>query len=93
MHVLEYTHSFLFCLQGVRLRNCIVLSGVTVGAHATVLDSILGWNSSVGKWTRVEGTSVLGEDVHLKPEIFVNGALILPHKRITESVVEPRVIM
>jgi mannose-1-phosphate guanylyltransferase len=41
----------------------------------------------------VEGVSVLGEDVHVMPEIFINGALILPHKRIQASVAEPRVIM
>ena len=46
-----------------------------------------------GEWARVEGVSVLGEDVHVVPEIFVNGALILPHKRIESSVAEPRVIM
>ena len=49
-------------------------------AHSNVLDSILGWRSTVGRWTRVEGCSVLGEDVHVGSEIFVNGALILPHK-------------
>lgn len=47
----------------------------------------------LGTWTRVEGVSVLGEDVHVMPEIFINGALILPHKRIQASVAEPRVIM
>jgi hypothetical protein len=35
--------------EGVRLANCILLSEVHVGAHAAVLDSILGWRSSVGE--------------------------------------------
>ena len=67
----------------MRLSRCILLDGCTVRAHAVVVDSILGWRSTVGAWTRVEGVSVLGEDVHLGPEIFVNGALILPHKTIS----------
>ena len=39
------------------------LEGSRVCAHAIVLDSILGWRSAVGSWTRV--VSVLGEDVHV----------------------------
>jgi len=79
--------------EGVRLSRCILLEGARVCAHAVVLDSILGWRSTVGSWTRVEGVSVLGEDVHIGPELCVNGALILPHKEITESVAEPKIIM
>lgn len=79
--------------DGVRLERSTLLEGVTVGAHSVVLDSILGWQSTVGSWTRVEGVSVLGEDVHLAGEIFINGALILPHKSIEESVAEPQIIM
>ena len=79
--------------DGVRLSRCILLEGCRVCAHAVVLDSILGWRSTVGEWTRVEGVSVLGEDVHLSSELCVNGALILPHKTIDTSVSEPQIIM
>lgn len=79
--------------EGVRLSRCILLEGVRVSAHSTVIDSILGWGASVGSWTRIEGVSVLGEDVHVNPEIFVNGALVLPHKMIHESVATPQIIM
>ena len=79
--------------DGVRLARCILLEGVRVCSHAIVVDSILGWRSAVGSWTRVEGVSVLGEDVHLGAELTVNGALILPHKSIDASVVEPQIIM
>jgi len=79
--------------DGVRLARCTLLEGCRVCAHAVVLDSILGWQSTVGRWSRVEGVSVLGEDVHLNAELFVNGALILPHKTIDTSVSEPQIIM
>jgi len=79
--------------DGVRLSHCILLEGARVCAHAVVLNSIVGWRATVGEWTRVEGVSVLGEDVHLGPEIFVNGALILPHKKIDAQVSEPQIIM
>jgi len=79
--------------DGVRLARCILLEGCRVCAHAVVLDSILGWRSTVGRWTLVEGVSVLGEDVHLAAELAINGALILPHKSIDASVSEPQIIM
>jgi len=79
--------------EGARLRNCILLEGSRVCAHAVVLDSIVGWKAAVGRWTRIEGVSVLGEDVHVGPELCINGALILPHKAIGESVTEPQIIM
>lgn len=79
--------------DGVRLARCTLLEGVRVCAHATVLDSILGWRSTVGRWSRVEGVSVLGEDVHVNDELALNGALILPHKVIDASVAEPQIIM
>lgn len=79
--------------DGVRLARCILLEGCHVCAHAVVLDSILGWRSTVGQWTRVEGVSVLGEDVHVGAELCINGALILPHKVIESSVSEPQIIL
>jgi mannose-1-phosphate guanylyltransferase len=79
--------------DGVRLQRCILLEGVRVCSHAVVLDSICGWRSTVGSWARVEGVSVLGEDVHIDAELCINGALILPHKTIGDSVTTPQIIM
>ena len=42
---------------------------------------------------RMENVSVLGEDVIVKDELYVNGGRILPHKAIGESVAEPSIIM
>lgn len=42
----------------------------------------------MGKWVRIEGITVLGEDVHIKEEIFINGSSVLPHKAVSTSVVE-----
>ncbi len=38
-------------------------------------------------------TLVLGEDVIVNDELYINGANVLPHKSITDSVPEPRIIM
>jgi mannose-1-phosphate guanylyltransferase len=41
----------------------------------------------------MENICVLGEDVVVKDEIYLNGAKVLPHKAIAQSVTEPHVIM
>lgn len=42
--------------SGVRIRESIILGNATIHDHALVLHSIVGWNSTVGAWARVEGT-------------------------------------
>lgn len=73
------------------LYSCIVV--LQVANYARVADSIVGWGSSLGKWTRVEFKSVIGEDVHVRPEVFLNGSIILPHKEIKESIMDPGTII
>jgi len=41
---------------GARIRESIVLGNSSVGENTLVLYSVIGWNSVVGSWSRVEGT-------------------------------------
>lgn len=41
----------------------------------------------------MENTSVLGQDVHIADELYINGGKILPHKSISASIPEPEIIM
>ncbi len=41
----------------------------------------------------MENVCVLGEDVIVKDELYLNGGKVLPHKSIGTSVPEPQVIM
>lgn len=79
--------------DGVRLRDTTVLEGAVVRTNAWVSQSIIGWQSSVGRWVRMENVSVLGQDVHIADELYVNGGRILPHKAISASIPEPDIIM
>lgn len=79
--------------DGVRLSNCVLLHRVTVNNYARVSDSIVGWGSSVGSWARVDNKAVIGEDVVIKDEVYMNGAIVLPHKEIKESVLDPGTII
>ncbi|KAN0106426.1 putative mannose-1-phosphate guanyltransferase [Hyaloscypha variabilis] len=79
--------------DGVRLQRCVLLAGSKVKDHAWVKSTIVGWNSTVGKWARLENVSVLGDDVTIGDEIYVNGGSILPHKSIKVNVDVPAIIM
>ncbi|KAM4698810.1 mannose-1-phosphate guanylyltransferase regulatory subunit alpha isoform 2-T2 [Rhinophrynus dorsalis] len=41
---------------GVRVRESIILHGAVLQDHSCVLNTIVGWDSSIGRWARVEGT-------------------------------------
>jgi len=79
--------------KGVRLQRCTVMEGARVKDHAWVKSTIVGWNSTVGRWARLENITVLGDDVNIKDEVYVNGASVLPHKSISSSLLEPSIVM
>lgn len=72
--------------DGVRIQRSVLLAGCKVKDHAWVKSTIVGWNSSIGRWARLENVSVLGDDVTIADEIYVNGGSILPHKTIKQNV-------
>lgn len=79
--------------DGVRLQRCVLLANAKVKEHAWVKSSIVGWNSTVGRWSRLENVTVLGDDVTIGDEIYVNGASVLPHKSLKQNVDTPAIIM
>lgn len=36
--------------------------------------------------TRIEGTSVIGENVDIKDEVYLNGNIVFPHKSVSKSI-------
>jgi len=79
--------------DGCRLQRCTFLEGSAVHGHAWVDKAIIGWRSTIGAWARLEAVTVLGEDVQVGAELYLNGAKVLPHKGIKESIPEPRIVM
>jgi len=59
--------------DGVRLQRCVLLEGSRVKDHAWVKSTIVGWHSTVGRWARLENVTVLGDDVTIADEVYVNG--------------------
>jgi len=79
--------------DGVRIKRCTVMRDARIKSHAWLESCIIGWESKVGMWARLENVTVLGQDVNVKDEIYLNGVRILPHKSISASVPEPQIIM
>ncbi|KAI8987872.1 nucleotide-diphospho-sugar transferase [Mycotypha africana] len=49
-------------MPGVRIKDSIILDSVHIGTGSCVLHSIIGWNSRIGMWARVEGCPVPSEE-------------------------------
>ncbi|KZZ96273.1 Nucleotidyl transferase [Ascosphaera apis ARSEF 7405] len=79
--------------DGVRLQRCVLLENSKIKEHAYIKSAIVGWNSVVGRWARLENVTVLGDDVTIGDEVYVNGGTVLPHKSIKQNVDVPSIIM
>ncbi|KAK9271834.1 hypothetical protein L1049_002199 [Liquidambar formosana] len=82
---------------GVRLISCIILDDVEIKENAVVMHAIVGWKSSLGKWSRVQaegdcnaklGITILGEAVTVEDEVVVINSIVLPNKTLNDSVRE-----
>ncbi|XP_071731654.1 uncharacterized protein [Rutidosis leptorrhynchoides] len=80
---------------GVRLINCIILDDVEIKENAVVINSIVGWKCSLGRWSRVQaegdhnaklGVTILGESVNVEDEVVVINCIVLPNKTLNVSV-------
>ncbi|KAK4534929.1 hypothetical protein CDCA_CDCA03G0954 [Cyanidium caldarium] len=79
--------------HGVRLKRSTLLPGCHVKSHTWIASSIIGWGCIIGSWVRIENTSVLGEDVVVHDEVLVNGGIVLPHKSVSEPILQPTVVL
>ncbi|KAF8031800.1 hypothetical protein BT93_D0879 [Corymbia citriodora subsp. variegata] len=80
---------------GVRLICCIILDDVELEDNAVVINSIVGWKSSLGRWSRVQadgdynsklGITILGESVVVEQEVVIVNSIVLPNKILNMSV-------
>ncbi|MED6111805.1 hypothetical protein PIB30_055679 [Stylosanthes scabra] len=80
---------------GARLINCIILDDVEIKENAVVIHAIVGWKSSIGRWSRIQasgdynaklGVTLLGESVTVEDEVVVVNSIVLPHKTLNVRV-------
>lgn len=68
---------------GVRVRNSTILSETTLKPYSYIVDSIIGWKSTVGSWVRITDMTCTGESVNIKDEASLSNVKILPHIPVT----------
>ena len=78
---------------GERIYNTTVMEGTKIGGYGLIEGSIIGWENTVGKWVRINGLTVTGKDVQLKDELYINGALVTPHKGVAANVTQSGTII
>lgn len=86
---------------GVRISNSIILDGSELKDNSLINYSIIGWNSSIGLWTRIEGSpvtssceplaqenkvTIFGAGVKAASEIIIRDCIVLPHKELSHSI-------
>jgi mannose-1-phosphate guanylyltransferase len=79
--------------NGCRISRSAIMEGAVVGEHSLIFDSLIGWKSHVGRWCRIVNFSVFGADVTVADELFVNGGIVCPNKKITADVPEKQVLL
>jgi mannose-1-phosphate guanylyltransferase len=79
--------------DGVRLRGSTLLPGASVGSHSWVSNSIIGWRSKIGQWVRLENNSVLGEEVTINSELYVNECVVLPNKTVSRDLSTKQIVL
>lgn len=72
-------------MAGARIQNSTILDNTIVKENAFIADCIIGWNNTIGKWSRLENLCVTGDDVQVNDELYLNGIKVLPNKTIKES--------
>ncbi|CAI2350744.1 unnamed protein product [Caenorhabditis sp. 36 PRJEB53466] len=78
---------------GARIQHATILSDSTIGNYTYVSTSIIGRQCRVGSWIRMENNCVLGDDVVVKDELYMNEASVLPHKVISVNVPSKDIII
>ncbi|KAF7457889.1 Mannose-1-phosphate guanylyltransferase [Cryptosporidium felis] len=78
--------------DGVRLRDCVIFGNTTIGSNSNIYGSIIGWYCKIGRWVRIDGPSILGDDISIQDELQINSSTILPNKSLSSSITVPNTI-
>jgi len=80
--------------KGCRIENSVVFNGVTIEDYSSVKSAILGENSVLERWVKVESGSLIGDFAQIKDGVTITeGVSICPSKTIEESILVPKQVM
>jgi len=73
--------------RGSLIRGSLVMRRTRIGSSTYVKDSIIGEECSIGSWVRIESGTVIGDQVSIADEVFINRRnYILPYKELSDSI-------
>lgn len=76
---------------GCRISESTIMAGTSVENGAIVKKSIVGWESTIKPWAYVD-ESFLGKDVTIAGEIVVSKTVVCPHKSVSASTSDDKII-
>ncbi len=80
--------------KGCRIVNSIVFSCAVIEDYSSVKNAILGENSVLERWVKIESGSLIGDFAQIADGVTITeGVSICPSKSIEESILQPRQVM
>lgn len=84
----------VFIGKGCRIENSILFAGAVIEDYSSVKNAILGENSVLERWVKIESGSLVGDFAQISDGVTITeGVSICPSKTITESILQPRQVM
>jgi mannose-1-phosphate guanylyltransferase len=80
--------------KGCRIENSIIFGGAVIEDYSSVKNAILGENSVLERWVKVESGSLIGDFAQISDGVTITeGVSICPSKTVEESILQPRQVM
>jgi NDP-sugar pyrophosphorylase family protein len=84
----------VFIGKGCRIENSILFAGAVIEDYSSVKNAILGENSVLERWVKVESGSIIGDFAQISDGVTITqGVSICPSKTIEESILQPKQVM
>ena len=80
--------------MGCRIESSIIFPGATIGDYTSVRNAIVGENTTLERWVKVESGSIIGDYAVIADGVTITqGVTICPSKRVEESILKPGQVM
>ena len=80
--------------KGCRIENSVIFAGAVIEDYSSVKSAILGENSVLERWVKVESGSLIGDFAQIGDGVTITeGVSICPSKSIEESILKPTQVM
>jgi len=74
---------------GARISNSVLFEKSSVDKYSCIEGGLIGWGAKIGKWVRIDRLTLLGEDVIVSNEVYLDGAIVLPNVGVKASIKKP----